>query len=214
MTAPRRCFTTDQKAAILKRCLVDKVPMSDLCDEYGIKPNQIYAWQKILLRERAAAFERSETRARRIGPNQKNIAALRGQAPAEERGPRRTDGEHIPAKKRAWGALNGRWVPHDTRDSGRRLRQPLVRRDRDSRRRFVAWLGIAASKFHDWKKRYGKVNEHNAWIPRDHWLDDGRRQAILDFALEHPLEGYRRLTFMMLDADVVAVSPSSVYRVL
>ena len=30
----------------------------------------------------------------------------------------------------------------------------------------------------------------------------------------HPLEGYRRLTYMMLDADVVAVSPSSVYRVL
>jgi transposase InsO family protein len=32
--------------------------------------------------------------------------------------------------------------------------------------------------------------------------------------LAHPLEGYRRLTFMKLDRDVVAVSPSSVYRVL
>jgi putative transposase len=30
----------------------------------------------------------------------------------------------------------------------------------------------------------------------------------------YPLEGYRRLAYMMLDADVVAVSPSSVYRVL
>ena len=38
--------------------------------------------------------------------------------------------------------------------------------------------------------------------------------AILDFHAGHPLEGYRRLAFMMLDADVVAVSPSSVYRVL
>jgi len=38
--------------------------------------------------------------------------------------------------------------------------------------------------------------------------------AILDFHEQHPLEGYRRLTFMMLDQDVVAVSPSSVYRVL
>jgi transposase InsO family protein len=34
------------------------------------------------------------------------------------------------------------------------------------------------------------------------------------FQEQHPLEGYRRLTFMMLDADVVAVSPSSVWRVL
>jgi transposase InsO family protein len=80
--------------------------------------------------------------------------------------------------------------------------------------RFVGWLGISSSKFYDWKARYGKVNEHNAWIPRDHWLDDWEKAAILDFELKFPLEGYRRLTFMMLDADVVAVSPSSVYRVL
>jgi hypothetical protein len=40
MSGQRRHFGTDQKAAILKRCLVDKVPLSDLCDEYAIKPNQ------------------------------------------------------------------------------------------------------------------------------------------------------------------------------
>ena len=38
--------------------------------------------------------------------------------------------------------------------------------------------------------------------------------AIISFHQEFPLEGYRRLTFMMLDRDVVAVSPSSTYRVL
>jgi putative transposase len=79
---------------------------------------------------------------------------------------------------------------------------------------FVLWLGIALSKFYDWRKRYGKVNEHNALVPRDDWLEAWEKQAILDFHDRHPLEGYRRLTFMMLDADVVAVSPSSVYRVL
>jgi len=78
----------------------------------------------------------------------------------------------------------------------------------------VAWLGIARGKFYDWKKRYGKVNEHNAWIPRDHWLEDEERQAILDFHELHPLDGYRRLAFMMIDADVAYASPSSVYRVL
>ena len=40
------------------------------------------------------------------------------------------------------------------------------------------------------------------------------KRAIVDFHDRHPLEGYRRLTFMMLDDDVVAVSPASVYRVL
>ena len=80
--------------------------------------------------------------------------------------------------------------------------------------RFIAWLGIAPSKFYSWRGRYGCVNEHNAWVPRDFWLQEWEKQAILDFYRQHPLQGYRRLTFMMLDADIVAVSPSSVWRVL
>ena len=62
--------------------------------------------------------------------------------------------------------------------------------------------------------RYGSANEHNASVPRDHWIEKWEKQAILDFHSLYPLEGYRRLTFMMLDADVVALSPSTTYRVL
>ena len=80
--------------------------------------------------------------------------------------------------------------------------------------RFIQWLGIAPSKFYSWRRRYGSLNEHNGWVPRDFWLEEWEKQAILDFYRQHPLEGYRRLTFMMLDADIVAVSPSSVWRVL
>ena len=80
--------------------------------------------------------------------------------------------------------------------------------------RFFPWLGIGPSKFYDWQARFGKVNEHNAWVPRDHWLTDQEKESIKTFARQHPLDGYRHLTFMMLDADVVAASPASVYRVL
>ena len=80
--------------------------------------------------------------------------------------------------------------------------------------RFVEWLTLSPGKFYAWKKRYGKVNEHNGKIPRDFWLLDWEKQAIIDFFDAHPLEGCRRLTFMMLDADVVAVSASSAWRVL
>lgn len=78
----------------------------------------------------------------------------------------------------------------------------------------LRWLGLAASKYYNWQQRYGKANNHNAPIPRYFWLEDWERQAIIDFHQQHPLEGYRRLTYMMLDRDVVAISPSSVYRVL
>ena len=78
----------------------------------------------------------------------------------------------------------------------------------------MTWIGIGVSKYYDWVTRFGKVNEHNAWVPRDHWLTDDEKERICVFAREHRLEGYRQLTFMMLDADVVACSPASVYRVL
>lgn len=79
---------------------------------------------------------------------------------------------------------------------------------------FIEWLAVAPSKYYDWQSRYGKVNEHNGLIPRDFWLEESEKQAIVNFHLQFPLEGYRRLTYMMLDRDIVAVSPSSVYRVL
>jgi transposase InsO family protein len=81
-------------------------------------------------------------------------------------------------------------------------------------KRVLGWMGLATSKFHQWRRRYGKANEHNGKIPRDWWLEDWEKQAIVAFHDRHCLEGYRRLTFMMLDDDVVAVSPSSTYRVL
>ena len=106
------------------------------------------------------------------------------------------------------------WVPHEIRDRvvdyvnywKDRAEVPVIR--------ILSWMGVPEGTFYKWKQRYGKANEHNGWIPRDHWLEDWERDAILKFYWDHPLEGYRRLTYMMLDADVVAVSPSSVYRAL
>jgi putative transposase len=105
-------------------------------------------------------------------------------------------------------------VPHDTRDTIVDYVRDWSCKSDISVSLLLRWVGITSSKYHDWKKRFGKVNEHNASVPRDHWLTDGEKARIHTFARVHPLEGYRRLTFMMLDADVVACSPTSVYRVL
>ena len=75
-------------------------------------------------------------------------------------------------------------------------------------------MQVPEGTYYKWRQRYGKANEHNGWIPRDHWLEAWEKEAIVRFHFEHPLEGYRRLTYMMLDADVVAVSAASAYRVL
>jgi transposase InsO family protein len=79
---------------------------------------------------------------------------------------------------------------------------------------FVAWLGLARGKFYAWRQRYGTAHEPGGQVPRDHWLEPWERRAIVDYHDHYLLEGYRRLTFMMLDANIVAVSPSSTDRVL
>lgn len=57
MNKPRRHFAGAEKVAILKRHLIDKVPVSDLCDELGLYPNQLYGWLKEFFENGHAAFD-------------------------------------------------------------------------------------------------------------------------------------------------------------
>ncbi len=81
-------------------------------------------------------------------------------------------------------------------------------------RKLLAWLELNPGKFYDWQKRVACPNRHNGIIPKAHWLSPWEKRAIIDYAAKHEAEGYRRLSFEMIDADVVYASPSSVYRVL
>jgi putative transposase len=105
-------------------------------------------------------------------------------------------------------------VPHDVRDRVVDFLKHYHRLTGLAMVQLLFWLGLSPRKFHRWKDRHGKANEHNAMIPRDHWIEPQERVAIIQFARQYPLEGYRRLTFMMLDRDVAAVSPATTYRVL
>jgi transposase-like protein len=57
MRKARRHFEGADKVAILKRHLIDKVPVSDLCDEFDIHPNQLYDWLKKFFENGHAAFD-------------------------------------------------------------------------------------------------------------------------------------------------------------
>jgi len=58
MEKQRRTFTAEEKVSILRRHLLDKVPVSNLCDEHGLNPTVFYRWQKEFFENGAAAFER------------------------------------------------------------------------------------------------------------------------------------------------------------
>jgi transposase len=53
----RKNYTAEEKVAILKRHLVDKEPISSLCDELALQPTVFYRWQKEFFENGAAAFQ-------------------------------------------------------------------------------------------------------------------------------------------------------------
>jgi transposase InsO family protein len=105
-------------------------------------------------------------------------------------------------------------VPPDLHDAVVDFVRAFSKRAEHSTSWVLERLTIAPTKFYRWRDRYGRANTHNGQIPRDHWLTAAERQAILAYHDTHAPEGYHRMPFMMLDADIVAVSPATVYRVL
>jgi len=87
-------------------------------------------------------------------------------------------------------------------------------------RRIVRRLGLPKTRYYAWREWQKEANRvvvetlrrRPTWCP---WaMLPEEREAIVGYALGHPREGYRRLAWMMVDADVAYVSPSSVYRIL
>ena len=76
MAKPRRHFAGTEKVAILKRHLIDKVPVSDLCDELDLYPNQFYAWLKEFFENGHAAFDNGRKSKAVEDANQKKIERL------------------------------------------------------------------------------------------------------------------------------------------
>jgi transposase-like protein len=76
MEGKRRKFSAEEKVRILRRHLIEKIPVSDLCDEKGLHPTLFYKWQKEFFEHGAAAFERSNgSKERRL---ERENMALRG----------------------------------------------------------------------------------------------------------------------------------------
>lgn len=98
----RKRFTPEQKVAIVRRHLLEGVPVSDLCDEQGIHATQYYNWQKQLFENAAVAFERRSNQANR---RRQESAAARKIAQLEEKLQKKNEvvaellEEHVQLKK-------------------------------------------------------------------------------------------------------------------
>ena len=75
----RRRFTAEQKVAILREHLVEKVPVAQVCDKHGLNPTAFYRWQKEFFENGTAAFEgrtpRADGRARQLQERVEQLTA-------------------------------------------------------------------------------------------------------------------------------------------
>ena len=62
MTRQRRHYTPEQKVAILRQHFLDKIPVSDLCEQHGIAVTNFYNWQKTFFENGQAAFTANDKR--------------------------------------------------------------------------------------------------------------------------------------------------------
>jgi transposase len=98
----RKYFTPEQKVAIVRRHLLEGVPVSDLCDELGIHATQYYNWQKQLFENAAPAFERRPNTAnqrRQQDAAARKIAQLEGKLQKKNEVIAELFEEHVQAKK-------------------------------------------------------------------------------------------------------------------
>ena len=69
MKTNRRKFSADEKVKIIRKHLIEKTPISEVCDQHGIKPTQFYQWQKVFFENGAAAFGKSPNKRNGIRSN-------------------------------------------------------------------------------------------------------------------------------------------------
>jgi len=97
MRKSRKNYTPVEKVAILRRHLIDRVPVSDLCDEYRLSPTLFYAWQKLFFENGASAFAHKSSSAEQS--YLRTIAALRDKLQRKNEVVAELMEEHLQLKK-------------------------------------------------------------------------------------------------------------------
>lgn len=98
METNKRHFTAQQKVQILREHLIDKVPVSQVCEKYQIQPTLFYNWQKTFFENGTAAFERQPSRSR-VSVEQKKLEQLEAKLQRKDEVLAELMTEHILLKK-------------------------------------------------------------------------------------------------------------------
>lgn len=100
MPRQRRNFSGAEKIAILREHLIEKRPISEVCDKHGLQPAMFYQWQKKLFENGAAVFDQPRRKSsRQEAAEARHIAALEAKMQEKNEVLAELMGEHVALKK-------------------------------------------------------------------------------------------------------------------
>ena len=100
MAKQRRNFSGAEKMAILREHLIEKTPVSEVCEKHGVQPTLFYIWQKKLFEEGAAVFEQPRAKSpRQQAAEQRKIDALEAKIRNKDEVLAELMSEHVALKK-------------------------------------------------------------------------------------------------------------------
>jgi transposase-like protein len=99
MPNERRRLTGKEKLAILREHLIEKVPISEVCQKHHIQPTMFYLWQKKLFEEGAAVFESRAGNLRQATAEIRKIQFLEAKLQQKNEVLAELMGEHVALKK-------------------------------------------------------------------------------------------------------------------
>jgi transposase-like protein len=99
MRNERRHYSAEEKVAILRRHLLEKVPISALCEEFGLQPTVFYRWQKEFFENGAAAFEGKPRPGREREEKERRIELLEKKVRTKDEVLAELMAEHVALKK-------------------------------------------------------------------------------------------------------------------
>ena len=102
MEQQRKRFSSEEKVRALRRHLIEKVAISDLCEELGVQPTQFYRWQQMFFENGAAAFERSPGKSQ-SSAQEERIAFLEAKVKRKDEVLGELLEEHVALKKKVSG---------------------------------------------------------------------------------------------------------------
>lgn len=74
MSKKRKNYNAKEKVSIIRKHLLEGVPVSDVCEEYDIQPSVFYRWQKLFFEQGSLVFERGQNS--QVSQQQRQIKAL------------------------------------------------------------------------------------------------------------------------------------------